>query len=368
MDQKKSVEMLREVGKAYFFKPESDAEKRNKGMQMLIQAQRQGDSEAEFIVSRLILDGILTIPKENFTEVALALMCQSANKGFVQARAFLNAYCEKRYAKEFNKISSSQQEGPLVDFDGQIIKIARTGVLTPIDAVLEYKNGKNILTLSANIEFVYDEEKIADPERFEDAIITGIRLWQGEYSVFNGQKVLVEMKITTEPRVFDNVIVAPLTSDIENAVKSLSRVIVSKQSKARIKNVLASKRSFAMNGLKWSTKSRKIICIQSYSREFDNYDEIMHIAKHEFGHALGLGDLYQSPTDSLTGVKTGTYSELDGYAISDKFYNLVMCDHHGPISNNDIEMVILAFRENKMQMFQPMKIKGEISYALGRGN
>lgn len=45
-----------------------------------------------------------------------------------------------------------------------------------------------------------------------------------------------------------------------------------------------------------------------------------------------------------------------------------MCDHHGPISNNDVEMVILAFRENKMQLYQPGKLKGKLSSALGKGN
>ena len=94
----------------------------------------------------------------------------------------------------------------------------------------------------------------------------------------------------------------------------------------------------------------------------------MHVTKHEFGHALGLGDLYASAVDSLSGVEKGTYAELDSYVINDKFYNLVMCDHHGPISNNDIEMVILAFRENKMQLFQPSRLKGKISSALGKGN
>ena len=37
-------------------------------------------------------------------------------------------------------------------------------------------------------------------------------------------------------------------------------------------------------------------------------------------------------------------------------------------SNNDIEMIVLAYKENKMQLYQPEKIKGEISDALGKGN
>lgn len=64
----------------------------------------------------------------------------------------------------------------------------------------------------------------------------------------------------------------------------------------------------------------------------------------------------------------GSQRELDGYYLTDKFYNLVMCDHYGPISNNDIEMVVLAFRENKAQLYQPGHFKSVISKALGRGN
>ena len=117
--------------------------------------------------------------------------------------------------------------------------------------------------------------------------------------------------------------------------------------------MITTKRSCATGGLKWTVNSRKVICIQSFSGKFDDYEEITHITKHEFGHAIGLGDLYESSVDFLDGVEKGTYTELDSYIINDKFYNLVMCDHHGPISNNDIEMVVLAFRENKMQLFQP---------------
>lgn len=90
--------------------------------------------------------------------------------------------------------------------------------------------------------------------------------------------------------------------------------------------------------------------------------------RHEFGHVLGLGDLYASAVDDLPGVEQGTYPELDSYVITGKRYNLVMCDHYGPISNNDIEMVLLAFRDNKPQLYQPDKLYGVISDALGKGN
>ena len=98
--------------------------------------------------------------------------------------------------------------------------------------------------------------------------------------------------------------------------------------------------------------------------------EIRAIAKHEFGHILGLGDLYQSDSDSLEGVAEGQFAELDSYSLGKRFYNLVMCDHHGPVSNNDVEMVILAFRDNRGQEFQVGRYKRQknISEALGKGN
>jgi hypothetical protein len=137
---------------------------------------------------------------------------------------------------------------------------------------------------------------------------------------------------------------------------------------AHMKETLATRRSFATLGFKWTTTSSKIIVIQSENENFDDYQEITHVAKHEFGHALGLGDLYYSPSDDLQGVEVGTFSELDSYAISNKVYNLVMCDHRGPISDNDIEMVVLAFSENEMQNYQPSRKRTKISEALGAGN
>ena len=362
-----SVALTRELGKAYFFRHNGDIERNNCGLRMLISAQEQEDPEAMYIVARLILDSVLRptigIPEER----ALVLMCGSANKGFVQARAFLNLYCENRYGINVATDLDISFNGPLVDFDGKKIKIDRRGVLSPVDAVLNFDGDKNILSLSTNVMFVYSDE-IDEPERFEEAVLKGLMQWQGDYEVFGGQKITVELNITTDARLFDNLIVMPLTSSMGDAIQSISNVINTDKRKAEVNSMLTSKRSFATSGLKWSVNSRKIICVQSDNGKFDDYEEIMHVSKHEFGHSLGLGDLYQSPSDLLNGVENGTYSELDSYAVSEKYYNLVMCDHHGPISNNDIEMVILAFRENKMQLYQPSKFKGKISSALGKGN
>ena len=367
MNENISAEILREVGKNCFFNCNGDTQKRSEGIQALIKAQSLGDPEATYIVARLLLDGVLKSSSSDQQEYALTLMCSSANSGCIQARAFLNAYCEERYQEEHDDIQVAEPNGALVDFDGKPIKINRQGLFTPIDAVLENEGGLNVLNLSINVMFVYGEE-INDPEKFEQAVYDGILAWQGDYEVFGGQKLKVQIHLTNDDNIFDNLLIMPITGEIGATIQSVSNAIGTKKSKLQVSDVMMNKRSFATSGLKWTVNSRKIICLQSSDGRFDDYEEIMHVTKHEFGHALGLGDLYASAVDSLSGVEKGTYAELDSYVINDKFYNLVMCDHHGPISNNDIEMVVLAFRENKMQLFQPSRLKGKISSALGKGN
>lgn len=363
-----SAEQKREIGKLFFYHNCRDREKRDCGLKLIMEAHSQGDAEATFIVARLILDGVLKPRTGDSEECALALFHRSANRGCIQARAYLNAYCEKRYHKQMAQNPSPPfHSGALVDFEGRPIRIHRQGVFTPVDAVLEYKNGRNVLTLSTNVVFLYPDEPV-NAEKFERAVLDGLMTWQGEYEVFGGQKLSVCVNVTTDNKLFDNLVILPMTDEFSESVRAASKFFGTKKRKAELSEVIDHKRSFATSGLKWTVNSRKVIYLFSENGKFDGYEEIMHVTKHEFGHALGLGDLYASSTDSLTGVEKGTYTELDGYAIDDRLYNLVMCDHRGPISNNDIEMVVLAFRENRAQLFQPSKIKGKISSALGKGN
>ncbi len=364
-NETRTPEWYREYGKSLL--SGSDKDERALGIKYILKAYQDGDNEAAYIVGKLVLQGVLRPDSgENPEEHALKLLCRAANNGSPQARSLLNAGCMNRYNKAFGG-TPDKTDSPLVDFDGKKIKINRTGILTPIDAVLEYKDGVNQLTLSANIMF-YGAEFLDNPEPFKKAVKDGIMEWQGEYSVFGNQALRVKVNLTTESRLFDNVVVMPVTDDLGEAMVKYSNAIGTKKSKESTKAIVKDKRSFAVSGFKWSSKSRKLIYILSEDGKFDDYEEIKHTVKHEFGHALGLGDLYEDETFSLEGVEKGTYTELDGFHLNNKFYNLVMCDHHGPVSNNDIEMVVLAFRDNKAQLYQPGGFKGKISKALGRGN
>ena len=360
-----------EEGKLLFFAPDLSAEERSVGFKLIERAARLGDPEAMFLLGRFLIEGRLTVRGGDSFDAGMAWVCRAANGGYGAARSFLNRICDTRYSGLVRTKLPAPHTGPLTDFAGKRIKIRRAGLWTPIDACLEYVEGKNILTLSTNLAFMMEDGTVADEQAFYRAVFAGIRAWQGEYDVFGGQKLTVRVELTADGgRLLDNLYILPLSNDLGRRVSDVWNRIGTEATKKRVNNVIDHKRSFAGIGLKkWSVTSRKIIVLQSESGRFDDYDEIRDVVKHEFGHALGLGDLYKSEVDGLPGVEKGSFRETDSYYLDASLYNLVMCDHHGPISNNDIEMVVLAFSRNRMQHYQPNKrLKGKISEALGKGN
>ncbi len=272
--------------------------------------------------------------------------------------------------KNKSDISAVQEKtGPLVGFDGKRIRINRKGIFTPVDVELEYTGKENILKISANILFLEDYSEDIDMDTLRSAVLEGMSAWAGEYEVFGNQKLQVKVELTADDRLLDSVYVIPLTEGMSDEIVAARKIFASAEESKKFESFIRQKRSFAGLGIKrWSVNSLKVIAVQSADGNFDDYEEIMHVAKHEFGHVLGLGDLYQSPQDGLDGVAEGTYGETDKYHLFDRVYNLVMCDHHGPISNNDIEMVVLAFSENCMQNYQISRAGQKISEALGKGN
>lgn len=360
-------EEKRELGKQLLWGEDRTSEEKDDGLQLLFKAQAEYDPEAMYIVGRLLFDGVVKLNGGNESNRGISLICSAARRKYPGARAFLNAYCQHRYAEKFDNVTNPHAvAGKLVDFDGKPIRIKRKGLFTPVDAVLENKNGENVLTLSTDVFICVVDDQ--DMSVLEQAVVDGIKDWSGEYVVFGGQKLRVDVNVTVNENIYDSVVILPMTKNIDNAAKKITDMSIKNSRTQNLRQTLNQRRSFLASMTHWTVRSRKFIMIYSEDDTFTDYDRMRAIAKHEFGHAIGLGDLYCSPSDSLPGVESGTYSELDSYAVGQKMYNLVMDDSYGPISNNDIEMVVLAFKENKAQNFQPSRYKGKISKALGRGN
>lgn len=351
------AEAIREAGRALL--QSRDPEERDRGFEYVLRAYQAGDAEAAYLIGRMAYDGLIEPEEGDAEEGGISALRMAAMQGHLQARALLNVWCRERNGRPAAQ-KGLPPSGPLRDFDGNPVRIDRKGVRTPIDAVLAYSAGLNRLTLSANLAFLYSDGDVLDPALFEQAVMNGFRDWEGDYLVFGDQPLRVTVELTAENRLWDNIFIIPLTEEDAAGLQKRAGAQAA---------AIAEKRSFAVSGFrKWSVHSRKLIFIQSENGRFDDPEEIRRIARHEFGHALGLGDLYEEQSAHRAGVPKGTYKELDGYHLFDRFYDLVMCSGSGPVSNNDIEMVVLAFRENEMQLYQPQDGKGKASEALGRGN
>ena len=346
---------LCERGKRLLFLGQTEEDRRI-GRRMIQDAAQQGDPEARYVLGMLLwakeAEPVALRPRVPY----LQLLWQAASDGHAQARQTLDKCCTLRCPRQ------ELHDGCLKDHRGAPLQINRIGPLMPVKVQLQRLQGENVLTIRAKIAFFYTTEP-EDRLRFEMSVVEGICAWEGTYAAFGG-KVRLQVELECSKYLLGSVVVMPMMEQVWSETRDLAAKLLPGKKREKAMDLLDHRRSFASSGLKWGLRNSRFIVIQDGSGTFTDRDMIRDVAKHEFGHVLGLGDLYKSPSDGYPGVPFGTHPVLDAYSIRNGLYNLVMCDHRGPISGKDVEMVMLAFREGRMQLYQKVKPKDRISEAL----
>lgn len=317
--------------------------------ELLLRALKMGNMRAALILS-----------EETEGEGGAKLLDLAVRRGYAPAAVRMEQLCTNSYEAYLKTQGHSMSVGPLTDMNGKPLRIKRRGLLDPVKAFLEYREGVNLLTLKVNVKFHMDVE---DPEKWKRAVLAGFRRWEGDYVVFGGQPLRVKVEVSEDGHFWNSVLVCYADEDIRKVTgKMLKKMRGVDSSK---KALFVGQRAFALMGVKkWDPGIPKMITLFPASVVTDK--RIFDICGHEFGHILGIGDMYADESSGLPG--TGYFEDIEPYRIWGSKYRMIMCDESSPVRNNDLEMVLLAFAERRQQNFQKKTENDKISAALGRGN
>lgn len=237
----------------------------------------------------------------------------------------------------------------------------------PVNMELCEENGRNYLHISMKSFFAaaLDQDSLEILE-WKECIFKGFSEWAGEYTVFGGQQLTVT--VTVMEADSPSIDTVPILCLSETKAKEFIAQYTASNQRADIEKALLAQRSFSTTMIEgvvsWTSILPRYIVLMPSA--FDSEITLKRTAKHEFGHILGLGDSYKDSALGYQGV--GMYHDILPYYREHGGFDMVM-DNCGPVRNNDIEMVILAFFTNQFQDFQSHKnATAHISNALGRGN
>lgn len=269
----------------------------------------------------------------------------------------------------------------LEDFHNKVISLSFKGDQYPVEVELKWMLGKNILIIHPKVKFSFvngDLEKKIQKDYFDirkKETLKAFEEWSGKYErVFKtqegAQSVIVECnpEEATEGKALEvNIIV-----DIERIIHA-----------AGTTETLSKK--------DWSPKEASFmnLYLDDYITTITKTDKnhryyMKSVSKHEFGHVLGLMDAYwlsspkdrdvsqpkdyESYPDIKEEIEAGILSQAEITIAGETmpFTRMVMNDMYGNISNNDIEMLILAWQKGQSQYYFPIGSDTETSEAMGK--
>ena len=142
---------------------------------------------------KLILSGNISEISGNFAQARRFYYDAILRYGSSRARKYLNALCARLSADYFKNAVKS---GGICDYSGKPIIFNRKNI--PVCAKLSHDAERSVLKISLNVvQRNLGDMRLKKPDR---VVIQGIKQWQGDYRVFGGYPVCVEISVTSELR------------------------------------------------------------------------------------------------------------------------------------------------------------------------
>lgn len=302
---------------------------------------------------KLFLSGNISEISGDFAQARRFYYDAICRYGSSCARKALNALCARLSANYFE---NAVKTGDICDYSGKPIAFNRKNI--PVCAELVREDERSVLKISLNVvQRNLGDMRLKKPDR---VVIQGIKQWRGDYRVFGGYPVRVEISVTTELRRKNSLIVNVLDDETTDSVGSVLKKLGKRGERSA--EILGSRRqSAAVIGRSWRPEGVKYINL--YEKDLLSVPKCKFLMRHEFGHVLGLDDMYAEAGDGRPGVNE-VYPDIEMYRIRGNTFNMIMCSVDAPVTFKDIEMVLLAYRDGQLQRFQRKDGKGEISSAL----
>ena len=242
----------------------------------------------------------------------------------------------------------------------EYVPFVRNEKRCPVSAVLHETKEGFTLTLQASVHFA-DRRGEKDGMSFrqnKNRALAGFRSWSGKYLLRSGKTLCVRVILRETKKRRGALQVTFLDYGTLKAAETFA---------GRGKTGMKLRRAlrtpgFTFAGLraeKWRPWKGRWIGLRTDMEMFS----VEEISRHEFGHILGLGDMYRDPVMGLKGI-SGNVAEL--YAdFADKGGRCrAVMDSNGPVTPLDAEMMLLAQMTGRFQQYQKQKGRGNVSAVL----